>query len=66
MYYSMMALEEITSPIIERECRMEEQVSEKAFSKLLAGLVEKTWRRVYGLTASCREEKGCVWRLVVW
>ncbi len=42
MYYWMMALEEVSLPIIERGFVVEEQVSKKEFSKLLAGVVQKT------------------------
>ena len=52
MYYKMMALEEIILPIIERGRIVEEQVGEKAFSKLLARVVRKTGEM--GLWIDCK------------
>ena len=45
-------LEEVCLPIIERGCMVEEQVSEKEFSKLLARVVRKTGER--GLRIDCK------------
>ena len=42
MHYWMIVLEELSLPIVERGCRVEEQVSEEEFSKLLVGFARKT------------------------
>lgn len=42
MHYWMIALEELSWPIIERGFMVEEQVIEKEFSKLLIGVAWKT------------------------
>ena len=45
MHYWMIALEELSLPIIERGGMVEEQMSEKEFSKLLIGVAWKTGKK---------------------
>ena len=43
IHYWMIALEELSLPIIDHGCMVEEQVSEKDFSKLLVAVARKDW-----------------------